>query len=447
MGKQCEQIRTDLLIDIAEDDTLTENQRFEAVAEALGKENCERVKYNKTKKVLQYRKKDGKYELIIVLAVTFMGGKHSKCRHRSELKTWFKEIYEEYKDNDKYNVRVLGVYHYKGNIIFVEYKIESYLDNKMHNSAAWVYTNDLYQAMKDGVFRRIDKNNHEIVSIKRTEFKAYIDGDFTDSNVLYETFKSFNESFVFGDYLLAKDAIIEMHQNNWKQWKQAEWAGWFLEYRVNKFIEEHSLQNVIRYVGDSNKHDGELDFDLWFDENNFYGDLKASNIDKKESPGNDKDNFNECINKYDKFWYVIYEHETKLDRFDEKHEAARFRQEYIEENESTECKKKKKKKKKDKYSYQDKMKKSVKFVKMYIIELNKINYKGVLKDFNQGKQQGGQSRKPKFKIPKRNIDNYIVFSETAEDIKKRSKKKVEKYEFNTSLKVADELADYSNNNK
>ena len=44
MGKQCEQIRTDLTIDIAEDDTLTENQRFEVVAVALGKENCEKVK-------------------------------------------------------------------------------------------------------------------------------------------------------------------------------------------------------------------------------------------------------------------------------------------------------------------------------------------------------------------------------------------------------------------
>ena len=57
-----------------------------------------------------------------------------------------------------------------------------------------------------------------------------------------------------------------------------------------------------------------------------------------------------------------------------------------------------KKKPFDELSYYNRMKYSVKFTKMYIIELNKVNYKDLLKIFNQGKQPNGDPRKPKFKI-------------------------------------------------
>ena len=57
------------------------------------------------------------------------------------------------------------------------------------------------------------------------------------------------------------------------------------------------------------------------------------------------------------------------------------------------------------------MKHSVKFVKMCIIELNKINFQKTLNVFNQGKQPNGDIRKPKFKITKNNIDNFIVFQQ------------------------------------
>ena len=54
------------------------------------------------------------------------------------------------------------------------------------------------------------------------------------------------------------------------------------------------------------KKHGELDFDLWFNEEKFFGDLKASDEAKKEAPANDQENFLECINTHDKFWYIIY---------------------------------------------------------------------------------------------------------------------------------------------
>lgn len=442
MNIPCEQIRSDLSLDIAMDEVLPQKRMFEVVAEALGEENCDYIKFNKTHKVLRYKKDDGTYELFLVLAVSFMGGKHPVFRHRSQLKTWYKEIYDEYKDNNNYNIRILGVYHYQGNIIFVEFKKETYLKKKMHNSAAWVYTNDLYQAMKDGTFKRIDKNNNEIVAIKYTKLKEYIDGNIVDTgNELFHIFESFNDSFEFGHWLPASQAIPEMHRSGWSKWKETEWPGWFLEYRVDKYIREYGLENRILYVGSSRKRAGELDFDLWFDESNFYGDLKASDSAKKESPGNDQDNFIECINKYDKFWYVIYEHDTLKDSEDNDYEATRFRTNYIRDNNEWP-----KKKPWDELSYHTRMKNSVMFVKMYIIELNRINYREVLSDFNQGVQPSGDARKPKFKITKNNIDNFIVFSETAKDIAKRIGVRYPMFEEEIGLKVAEQSGEYNANN-
>ena len=87
--------------------------------------------------------------------------------------------------------------------------------------------------------------------------------------------------FTFGQWLKALDAIKEMHKNEWQQWRQAEWPGWFLEYKFNKFTTENNVTNQMRYVGSSQKRKGDLDFDIRFDEDDFYGDLKASDIKKK----------------------------------------------------------------------------------------------------------------------------------------------------------------------
>ena len=58
-----------------------------------------------------------------------------------------------------------------------------------------------------------------------------------------------------------------------------------------------------------------------------------------------------------------------------------------------------------------KMKHSVKFTKMTIIELNKVNFRDALRTFNQGKQPDGSARAPKFKINKQTLanDNFVVF--------------------------------------
>lgn len=56
------------------------------------------------------------------------------------------------------------------------------------------------------------------------------------------------------------------------------------------------------------------------------------------------------------------------------------------------------------------MKHSVKYTRMRVFELNQVNMNRVLANFKQGRQQSGASRKAKFKIKKREIDNYIIFA-------------------------------------
>ena len=155
------------------------------------------------------------------------------------------------------------------------------------------------------------------------------------------------------------------------------------------------------------KKHGELDFDLWFNEENFFGDLKASDEAKKEAPANDQENFLECINTHDKFWYIIYEHETIKDSETDGYPATKFRTHFIRDNHEWNPKKPW-----NELSNCSRMKLAVKFTNMYVIELNKVNYKSVLNDFKQGRQPNGDARKIKFKINKSNIDNLVVYRHT-----------------------------------
>jgi hypothetical protein len=190
-----------------------------------------------------------------------------------------------------------------------------------------------------------------------------------------------------------------MYAAQWPKWKEAEWAGFFLEYKFDKFTKDENVTNRMRYV--SQKKENELDFDIKFEgDDEFYGDLKASDITKSETPGNDKDNVMECINRYGKIWYIIYEHETKKDSACS-YEQTKARNQFIRSVDS--------KYGKDDMSYYQRMKNSVKFQKMSILEINGINSRTLLKEFNQGHQPDGAPRKVKFIIKKKEMDNFVVF--------------------------------------
>lgn len=411
MNVDSEQITLDKNLVIAQDQPLSDKEQQECLINALGASNCRLVRVPPRKWALEFRK-DGKIIQLLVRTCTYLGNPHPIFKKRVQLPTWFNEYTNQMKEErPDVDIRYIGMYHYGDefhgeNIVFIDFHKDTYLLKKGHNSSAHVYTNDLFQAMTYGVFTKEDQFGNTITVLRQDKMFDYLVGKRHPATNLFDLFRLFNSGFTFGRWLKALDVIKEMYENEWSQWRQTEWAGWFLEYKFNRFTIEEHLTNQMRYVGSSMKRDGDLDFDVRFDEADFYGDLKASDITKKETPGNDQQNLMDCIYRYGKFWYIIYEHETIKDSEENDYEATRARNRFIKSVDP--------KYSKDDLSYKTRMKNQVKFVKMSIIELNRVNFRGALKDFHQGHQPDGSPRALKFNINKDvlNNDNYVVFRYT-----------------------------------
>lgn len=391
-----EQIMPNVSMTIDYDQPLSKaSDILNAFCSALGS-GCCIEKYQGTKTVYTYCH-DGIKEYFLAGAVTYLSKPHPLFKKRYQLKQWFKDFYEEHKNDENTKIRLVGLYHYNGLVVFVDFNLKDYITRKLNSSAAHVYSNDIYQAVTNGIFEKVDRNNNRISVVLSRNFKDYLNGK-ARGNVIFDLFRKFNAGFTFGQWITAVEAISEMKEKSWYQWKGAEWAGWLLEYKVASFVEEENCENQMMYIGNK-KDDAMLDFDLYFKELNFYGDLKASDITKKEAPGNDQETVLEAISKYGKLWYVIYEHETIKDT-ERNNEMAKGRMEllgdsYVEG---------------EKISYCSRMKHSVNFRRMRIYELNRINMNDALSAFNQGHQPDGSARKAKFLINKSNVDNCIVFS-------------------------------------
>lgn len=412
MNEKSEQIDSGLNYVIDHDQPLDwRSGLFGALAEVLG-ENFAVVSVRLSdgvRKVAKYSTPSGVVHYFLLAAVTFLGGNgnHPIFKKRIQLKPWFKDAYYQLRGKSAM-VHFMGVYHYNGNVIFVDFEPETYIGNLMHNSSAFVYTNDLYRAMKDGVAFRRDFNGHGITTISRNKFCSYINAGKNVSTVmptadLVEAFKSFNSTFPFLKWIRGIDAIREMADNNWPDWRQTEWAGWFLEYKFSTYIEENGVTKIV-YCKNKKKNDL-LDFDLWFPHHRFYGDLKASDEIKELAPGNDQETFMEALNRHDRFWYVVFEHETIKDSdSDTGHKFAVERAAFILTKDGTVPLPSRNKRHRD-------LKYKICFNRMLILEINRFNYQDMLKTFNQGRQPDGKPRAKKFLVRKHlpaALENYQV---------------------------------------
>lgn len=400
-----EQIRSDFGLEIADDQVLSPKKQRDALTYYLGEEQCS-IETILEKKVFVYRKNGKKY-ILLHKAISYLGNPHPIFKKRIQMPGEWQTYCKKAKAIDlDYDIRFIGIYHYQNNVIFADFAKDTYLSKgHFNNSSAHVYTNDLYQAVRNGVFHREDQFGNHIYSVRAKDFEDYLLGNKTGDNELFELFAKFNNGFSFGQWLYAVDKIKEMHGDGWRQWKQTEWAGWFLEYKFDQFVKNNKLTSVAEYVGSTHKghKEGIYDFDLWFGKSKFYGDLKASDIAEKVAIGNDQQTFIECIDHYGKFWYVIYEHITRKDSAETLFQATKERDEFIRSiglpvSEHSEN-----------HRY---IKHSVNFVRMSIFELNNINFRDALTEFNQGKQPDGSPRKKKFSIKKKEADNFVVYRYT-----------------------------------
>lgn len=308
--------------------------------------------------------------------------------------------------------RFVGIYHYRDVTIFVDFDPSTYVLRKANNSAAHVSTNDLFQAQTLGQFTRTDANGNTLTSVRSDRFATYL---LSARNVVHPhlaVFSGFNAQLFQERTVDALPAVRAMHAAGWPDAFQAEWPGFYLEFRFDSYLRSLDAPRV-KYQ--KAKGPSQPDFDLVFHktlelEIAHYGDLKASTIARHESPGNDADNLVQCVSRYGRFWYVIYEHETTYGRhhedratiaWNEWKRTVGFRRAGRDF---------------DPLSYASRFKQSVRFVQMMVLEVNRANFEVVLGEFHQGQQVDGTQRALKVMIKKRNIDNFLIYRESARPV-------------------------------
>ncbi len=348
-----------------------------------------------------------KGELLLSKQVTYLGKPWETYKKRIQLpREWGGALTQA--RNAGLRVRFIGVYQYSETTIFVDFEPSTYADNAFNNSSAHVLTNDLFQAQAIGQFSRRDKNANSITSVRADHFAAYLEAGYAASPHV-EILDRFSAEFLNGVKIDGLGAVQEMHSAGWPDKFQNEWAGFYVEFRLSAFLSRHSLTPYL--VVQKEKRRGEFDYDLAMldghDHLQFYGDLKASNVDVADSPGNDASNFFRCLEQFGKFWYVIYEHETWHGR-DNDHRATiawndwRRSMGHVGRDPVY-----------NPLSYKGRYKEAVRFVGAKILEVNAANVDIALGDFQRNfRQPDGKPRKGKVMIRKRDIDNFLIYTKS-----------------------------------
>lgn len=141
----------------------------------FGEKNCGVEKYE-NKIVYFYINKDIKH-YFLTASLTWLNNPHPFFKKRLQLKSWYKDFYQNKMNEKNIKIHLIGLYHYEENIIFTEFKTEDYINKKMHSSSAHIYSNDLYQAMINTYFTKKDSRNNTITTIQYKNFKDYIENN------------------------------------------------------------------------------------------------------------------------------------------------------------------------------------------------------------------------------------------------------------------------------
>jgi hypothetical protein len=303
--------------------------------------------------------------------------------------------------------RFVGIYHHHDVTIFVDFDPTNYLLGKANNSSAHVSTNDLHQALVNGTFTRLDKNDNRLTVVRARDFADYLSEGVKQRpfDPYFDILRGFNRSVLTGRPITVLEGVKVMHAAHWRNAFQGEWAGFYLEYLLDRYLRSLPSPAAIELV--HAKTAGALDFDLRFRDagaTHFLGDLKASDDKGKQAPGNDAVSLQRALAEHGRFWYVIYEHATvkAQDRGDEATIAWNTWRRDAGHTPRSGF---------DPLSYAGRLKAEVTFNRMMVLEVNEANRHLVLSDFNQGKQQSGDDRALKVHIDKKDVENFILYGE------------------------------------
>ena len=323
--------------------------------------------------------------------ISYLGNPHPIYKKRIQIPNTFKELYD---NNMNRNIKTLliGIYKYKNNILFCDFDTSTYVNKKMNNSSAHIYTIDLLKGLETDFFQKNDKRGNKITVFTKNAKNEFYKYKFEHTEIeskieIVNTFDAFFKSI--SKEWFGIDCYKEMIQSGYNNKFQSEWAGFYLEYLLDLYITEHHLYDIVRYL--QNKKENEIDLDLYFSKINSYGDLKTHSDSSSGILGNDLQTIEELV-KSGKVYYVVCNHETNYDK-DYEFEVTKFWN--------------KEQHKSDILSYSNKMKHDVRLRSYFILEINKFNFK-YLNIYNQGKNSNGDARNPKISININDIDNFLI---------------------------------------
>ncbi len=331
--------------------------------------------------------------------ITYLGKPWEKYKKRIQLWSNFSEMIQADYDND-FIPLVIGVYHYKRTVVFVDFEVDDYLDNATNNSAAHVQTYDLQRAIKQGIYSKVDKNGNHITAFSPDQVEKFL-----RDKLAIQQEKSPLDCIndVFNDFYISIPSQWEgiecykylVEAGHPKQ-RETEWPGFFHEALFEKYIEEHKEQaSIVRFQ--QNKAKGDLDFDLYYPQIACFGDLKCHTIGEPSIPGNKIENLYEAI-KRGPLYYVICEHTTEKDSGPE-YRTLTYWNNYVRE---------KKKRGTDVEAQKGRMKAKVVLIDYIIIQIDEFNC-DLLESFQKGFMNSNNTpRGEKFSIPEKLIEEFIV---------------------------------------
>lgn len=314
-------------------------------------------------------------------SVTHLGKPHPPQKKRIQIPSSWKDGLSD----DR--ARLVGIYRYGTTESVVLFRRSDYVNNRLNNSSAHVNILDLQQAIENGYHRRTDSKNNLIQVVNATNVSdvksLLVDESLPMRDSHLNAIEAFAQSLPrrwFGS-----TCIGEMIQGDFPNKYQAEWAGFYGEFRLQKFLTSNRLTNMT-YV--RRKSVADLDFDIQFP--GFLGDLKCHTIGSASIICNDLNAVKSAVALYGKIWFVIINHKTEMDS-NHGFEVSMF-WESVRRRGNSES------------GYRKRMKHSVYPESVSVLEVNTSNIENLLEPFDQGRNSNGRERNPKFQIKKNFVD-------------------------------------------
>ena len=115
--------------------------------------------------------------------INYLGNPHPIYKKRIQIPGTFKELYDK---NAYKNIKtlLLGIYKYKDNILFCDFDTSTYVNKKMNNSSAHIYTIDLLKGLETGFFQKRDKLGNLLTVFTKEKVKDFYKYVWSDLSLL-----------------------------------------------------------------------------------------------------------------------------------------------------------------------------------------------------------------------------------------------------------------------